>query len=408
MADAAPLRILACWPYARHGWVAPLEGLTAKGHHVTYLGYRTPDEEPDVVAIPDARPRAFWHEFRNGRDVLRRLRPDRIVLMGTEGARQLSVVAAARDAGVPTAVLQHGVFGTLPGYLTLAGLVRQLGTPPARRRLPAAAFVARTLWRRPGELARALRYLIASARSTPWEAAPRHPLAARRADAYLYASTPSKSFHRAMDHVEEDRLVRVGLPEFDGLLMADLGAPRPDMALLIDTPHTGGPHGAAQMDGDEKAALLSRLAADLARLGWRLTVKLHPDSYADDWAVDGPHLRFVRDVDVAPLIEEATVVLGFDSTLLLPAMHHRPGVLLQHGPRGGGAAWFSELALSCGAVPSQHRLDEISGEAVVAAARDGSATAAGRARFVAELIGPPDGRSGERLERALRDLRVRA
>lgn len=408
MTDMTSLRILACWPYARRGWVAPIEGLAVRGHDVTYVGYRTPDEEPLGVAIPDDRSRAFWRDFSSGQDVVRRLRPDRIVLMGTEGAWQLALVAAAREARVPTAVLQHGVFGPLARYLPVVGLVQELGAPTARTRLPAVAFVARTLWRRPGQLTGAIRYLVDASRSTPWVAAPRHPLAARQADAYLHTSSPSVSFHREMDHVGPDRFIRIGLPEFDELLMAALPAPRPGSALLIDTPHTGGVHSAGVISGEEKAGLLSRLAAELHRHDWRLTVKLHPDSYADGWALDGPGLRYVREADLAGLIADAEVVLGFESTLLLPALHHRPGVLLTLDAQPESSRWFGELAVRCGAVPRLHRLGDIGIEDVVAAACPSADTAAGRARFVAELLGPSDGRSGERLERAVRELSVTA
>ena len=398
------LRILACWPYSRRGWVAPIEGLAGRGHHVTYLGYRTPADEPSSPPIPAERDRVFWRDFRSGHDVVRRLRPDRIVLMGTEGAWQLATVAAGRRAGVPTAVLQHGLLSDPQSYRMQAPALRGIERPGPRTRLPAIRFVARTLRRHPRELFRALRYLASAAWTTPWEAAPRHPVPARMADAYLVASTRSAPVHLEHDHVGVDRVVPVGLAEFDELLLRPPSSTRSGTALLIDTPHTGGPHGLGTMAGAEKAARLEALAEDLRARGWTLTVKLHPDSYGDTWPVDGPGLRYARDEDVGELIDAAAVILGFDSSLTIPALHRRPGLLLTVPGRYRG---FQDRAAAVGAVPEPVPFDAVRAEDVLAAAAGAAATAEGRSRFVEEFVGPPDGRSLDRVETALRTLRVR-
>jgi hypothetical protein len=400
-----PLRILACWPYSRRGWVAPLEGLAGRGHHVTYLGYRTPEHEPPSLPIPPERDRAYWRDFRSGQDVLRRLRPDRVILMGTEGAWQIAVVAAARKAGVPTALLEHGLFSDPESYIAMAPLVQGLGGPGVPARLPAVRFAARSLWRTPIEFGRALSYLVAAARTTPWEAAPKHPLAARMADAYLVASPASTRLHRTRDHVGADRIVPVGLSEFDDLLLSDLPVPIARTALLIDTPHTGGPHGLGTLSGVEKAAHLERLAADLHGIGWSLTVKLHPDSFGDAWPVDRPGLRYARNEEMRRLIGEAAVVIGFNSTLVVPALHHRPGALLTIA---GFPRRLQDRAAALGAVRAPLPLERVRADDIILSAADADATAAGRAALVEEMLGPPDGRGLDRVEAALRGLQVRS
>ena len=398
------LRILACWPYSRRGWVAPLEGLAARGHDVTYLAYRRREEEPAGVAIPPDRPRAYWRDFRNGQDVLRRLRPDRVVLMGTEGAWTIGVVAAARASGVPTAVLQHGVFRPSPAHpvATLAQRAPAFGRPLRRAQLPALAFLAGSLRRRPDQVVAAVRFLVAASRSTVQMAAPRHPLPVRSADAYLVASARAGRYFEELDAVAADRIVPVGLAEFDDLLQRRLPTGPARAALLIDTPHTGGPHGAATMPGAEKAAAIRRLGTELARAGWALTVKLHPDSYGDDWAVDDDAVRYVREADPGDLLAGAAVALGFDSTLLVPALHHRPGLLLHTAAPG----WFQALAADLGAARSSVQLTEVTARDVAAAAAAADETRAGRTALVRELLGPPDGRSLDRIEQALVDLDV--
>lgn len=400
------MRILACWPYARRGWIAPLEGLRDRGHEVIYLAYRTPDEEPCDHALAPERPRLFWRQFANAHELLRKHDPDRVVLMGTEGAWHLAVLAAARRAGIPTAVLQHGLLGPHREYEGLAPAVLALDRPRHRSRLPAVSFLVRTLRHDSSELLRALRYLLDAARSTAWVAGPRHPLATRRADAYLAASASEAEFFLVNDHVGADRVHATGLPELDGILGRSGGAPAPRSVLLIDTPHTGGPHGAGTMSGDEKAHHLARLGHDLAVSGRRLTVKLHPDSYSDRWPDDSrlSRITLVRDADLLDLITAHEVVIGFESTLLIAALHHRPGLLIRVP---GRSTWLMDAAAAAGAVPEPPLLAEVSATHITDALASADRTAASRRRFVEGLVGPADGRALDRVEQALVELTVR-
>lgn len=397
------MRILALWDYARPNWVAPLEGLVARGHEVIYLAYRSQEREPARTGIPDERERHFWNEFRSAQQALRRIKPDRVVLMGTEGAWAISTIAAARRLKIPTVLLQHGVFGPLESWVKLSANVRLLITAKWYERLPAVLFLSRSFLTEPRELTAALRYLRASATSTAWEAAPLHPLESRRADLYFVASERAKQFHRAMDHVDENRFVAVGLSEFDDLVTQHAGEYQSGHVVLIDTPHTGTPHMAESMTGEEKSALISHIASDLADHGWRLTVKLHPASYRDTWPINGPGLAYVREVELSSLIGSATVLLGFDSTLFAASLLHRPGIFLT---LDGSDSWLTDLAVELGAAGPPIEISQLKTNHVALTAECAEDTASGRLRLVEALIGPPDGRSLERLEQALRQAKV--
>lgn len=399
------LRILACWDYARPNWVMPLEGLVSRGHEVVYLAYRTPADEPEPCGLPTGRERRYWCDFRSGQHLLDEVRPDCVVMMGTEGAWTISTIVAARRRGIPTVVLQHGVFSPVAQYESSAARVRARVDANPRDRLPALQFLARSLASRPTELARAVRYLIAAARESAWLAAPRHPLSSRRADRYLVASDRAGDFHRQMDHVGDERLRVVGLPEFDVLLRDDVPPPRQNSAVLIDTPHTGTPHMAPVISGEAKLAGLRRLAEDLVAQGWRFTVKLHPGSFADDWASDDDIINFVRDSDPAEVIGAADVVLGFDSTLLVAAIRHRPVVMLS-GLRSSHG-WLGPLAVETGAVDAVIDWREISSADVIRADRDEAKSRRGRERFVEQVLGPIDGRALDRIEAELLDMASR-
>ena len=396
------LCILACWDYARPSWVIPLEGLVERGHEVVYLAYRTAEDEPDPCGLPAERPRRYWRDFTSGQHLLDEVQPDCVLVMGTEGAWTISTIFAARRRGIPTAVLQHGVFGPVEAYWSSTDRIRAVVDAGPRDRIPALRFLARSLASRPAELARAARYLFAASRLTHFVAAPKHPLASRRADRYLVASERAGDFHRSMDHVDDAAIRVVGLPEFDELLRADLPRPHEGRAVLIDTPHTGTPHASASITPENKVAGLHRLANDLSMHGWHLTVKLHPASYGDGWAVNSDALNFVRDADLIELLREADVVLGFTSTLVAAAMRHRPTVLL--GGPTSDHAWLGMLAVETGAVDSIIDWRMVGSADVRRAERNESRSHPGRERFVQQTLGPLDGRALDRLEDALLEL----
>jgi hypothetical protein len=402
--EVTKLRILACWDYSRRALVASLEGLAERGHEVIYLHYRKPGEEPGSIGIPAQRRRRFWQEFRDADDVLTRVKPDRIVFMGTEGAWSIGTIAAARRRGIPTAVLHHGITGPYNSYLPAQQLVIDLGSPPRSERLPAAKFVVRSLRNDAREMVRALRYLFAAAMSTPQLAAPKHPLLSRQADLYLISSARTGRYHVSVDQLDPSRLLPVGLPEFDDLILGEFSQPQPNHAVLIDTPHTGSYLKRGSISGSTKQQMLARLAGELKDHGWRLTVKLHPLSYGDNWPRPARGLTFVRDTGIRSLLASAEVVLGFGSTLLLPALLRRPGVLLR---TPNGSEWLQDLAVEMGAILAPVDFDAVGPRDVLEAKIDQEHTAQGRRRLFEELLGPPDGRSLDRVESALLAMTMR-
>lgn len=398
---ARGLRILACWDYSQANWVVPLEGLAARGHEVIYLAFRTREEESDDIDLPPDRRRLYWSDFPTAQRLLRRIQPDCIVLMGTEGAWSLATVATARRFGIPTIVLQHAVFAPASDLAAFAATRHPPTTSHRRARLPAALFVVRSLWSRPTETVRAIRYLSRAAHKTALVAAPENPLRSRRADLYLVATDLGGTFHAAMDHVESERIRPIGLPEFDHLVTGSLSAAEPKHALLIDSPYTGNQHVAAAMTHAQKFQWLEHLSDGLATHGWRMTVKLHPSNYADAWPETRANLRFVRHASLRDLIGSAEVVMGFESTLMLPALLHRPGLMLTVR---GQMDWLQRLAQEFGAVEEMLPFGDVTAENILAAAACPDRTADGRARLFREVVGPTDGRSGERMARAIEAL----
>lgn len=388
------LRLLAAWPYERTGWVQPIERLARDhGFDVTYVAYRHAAEEPSRAEIPADRSRVHWRDHPSGRALLRAVRPDVVLQMGLHGAWSAGLRAAAQDAGIPTAFLAHGhLVGMIRYPMSNSGTRLGRRATPARiaATLPAAAYVMRSHGPHPLRMLGAVRAIIAPARAVP----PPRP------DLYLL---PGRHDLAALEQLDPDagsRTVLVGLPEHDDLHSSTCKGAPARQVLLIDSPHTGGPHNRVALPAGEKAAILRRLADDLAIDGWRLRVKLHPGSYADTWPDTITTIDVVREADLAELLQSASFVVGFDSSLMVPALRHRPGVFVDVA---GETGWLVSVARDAG-VPVLAGYAELTAQNILnAAALDDEAA---RLRFVTDVTAVTDGASLARIAEELHRLAV--
>ena len=388
------LRLLAAWPYERTSWVQPVERLARDhGFDVTYVAYRDAAEEPSTACIPADRSRVHWRDHPSGRALLRAVRPDVILQMGLHGAWSAGLRAAAHDASIPTAFLAHGHLVRMAGDpMSNPGAWQPRHVTPGRvaAALPAIAYVMRSHGPRPLRTLGALRAILGPGRAVP----PPRP------DRYLL---PGRHDLAALERLDSDARARtalVGLPEHDPLHRSMPPEPSDRQVLLIDTPHTGGPHNRVALPASEKAAILRRLAADLAVADWRLRVKLHPGSYGDTWPDTITTIDVVREADLAELLRSAAFVVGFDSSLMVPALRHRPGAFVDVT---GETGWLVPAARDAG-VPVLSGYAELTAQHVLAAAaRD---DAAARRRFVEDVLAVADGTSLAQVAEELRRLAV--
>lgn len=319
------LRLLCCWGYSRAGWVAPLEALGADhGFDLTYLFHRRAEDE---TAVATAWPRRYWLEFRSAQQVLDDLHPDRIVFMGLDGAWTIALNAVARRRGIPTFLLQHGIEWP-SSYFPSRWPEDRRGLPVVTRttpggRLPAIRFSAASMWNQPGALALSWVLLLLAARTPFPRAAGRIRFAARRPDLHLVTGPASALAPIERDGAGLQEIIVVGLPELSDLLRP-MSAPArgSDHVLIVDSP--------LNISCAEKEELFRRLARQLAPSGLRLRVKVHPYDYEWDWRSDDD-VVFIRDGDMRAEIQNAVAIVGFDSTLMIAAMQHRPVILVRTG-----------------------------------------------------------------------------
>jgi hypothetical protein len=393
VSDSPDLRLLLCWGYHRAGWIQPFENLR-ETFDVHYLFHRTRDEEEGCLT--DA-PRWYWMDFGNADDLIDVVQPDRIVFMALDGAWVIALNSAARRRGIPTFIVQHGHFdhqSDLQASVSLSPVAAlSRGNP-----LPALRFAAASFgFRRFRTLLRVLRLMQSARREGAPEAMSKHVFEERLPDVYVALSPESAKLHLLVDGVSEDRIACIGIPEYDSIYrQVSMRIPDHGSLLLLDSPNSENRWDSTTMSIDEKAGFLRSLDVLAEGMDRQLRVKLHPETYTAAWL---PVLRagvYLRDADLIRELEGASACVGFDSTLLIPAVWLRPTVMVALRP-----SVLASVASETGAALVVSSVDGVSNEVLTEALARHGAAEAKRAEFSRRLATTTNGTAVEALGRIL-------
>jgi hypothetical protein len=217
----------------------------------------------------------------------------------------------------------------------------------------------------------------------------------RLPDRYLATGSFGAGNVLSSDGAVEDRIVLVGMPEYDRLLQQVSSHPSRPRVLLVDTPLTGGRFSAVTIDPFAKASSILRLTNVLSGVGLNLVLKLHPESYSDTWPPAHPNLLVVRDIDPVVLFKDSVLVMGYESTLLAPFFARLPLIMLKAGSR------LASEVERLRAGPVVDDLDDITIDLVQQTIARGGETLAAREALARGLLTELDGRALERLGAAL-------
>jgi len=321
-----------CWGYHRRGWVAPFEQLDRElDFH--YLFHLSKDEEE---CSHTHRPRYYWNDFRSAQEVLDEIEPDRLVFMSLSGLRPIALNMVARRRDIPTFIFQHGYFRSLENYLSL-GASRSKVVAPAKVSTGSSAaeavrFLLRsTFLQEPVESLQAIAMLIEARRAGHYRSQLRFRFNGRMPDRYITYSEATSEIHRQLDGARDSSIIPVGIPEFDPIFRRlACSKPRGDKhVLLIDSPTAENRYGMMTTSMESKIRFLTDISLRLRERGYPLVVKLHPETYEASWLPDGAGIQYVRDTDIGSLIQDARACMGFDSTLVIPAVIARPTMLFE-------------------------------------------------------------------------------
>lgn len=332
--------ILLCWGYHRSSWIEPFERL--KGHfRFTYIFYRNRQEEEERLT---ADPVLYWQDYADADQILDAVRPEKIVFMSLTSGYPIALNMAAQSRGIPTYILQHGVFG----FYADERASESRSTALHKTRGAETASIT-------GLKSSSFGFLIRSMRLADLTAVPRMALfflilrqcgyvaackqvrfRQRLPTGYICFTERNGTIYRELDYAGPDRIHVIGIPEYDRFFRSASTPEEPtDEApyyLLIDQPLAENSWGTPTVSREEMVRFYGKLIAYCRSQNARLKIKLHPESYGCAWLPENDGVQWIRDADVVSLIRGAKACFGMFSTLVLPAALLKPLCLFDVKP----------------------------------------------------------------------------
>ncbi len=333
------IKLLVNFGYYRKQWIAPFEKLPDH-FEIVYLFYIHQSQESTVYTD---HKRVFWSDFSGARELLRKINPDRVVFMDVTSGLSIALNLACRRFSIPTFMLQHGLYHDYHDYRK-----RELDSKKIRNQneklkqglsfhFSTLQFLKNSitfsdLWK----LVKFPWFLYLQKKRGQMYAC-RHVLfEARKPDFYVCYTPENATIHRELDGEIDDRCRYIGNPELYELDQAIRNSELPTEVekyyLLIDQPFADNRYGEHIKTKDEMIRFYTDLASWCENESAKLYVKLHPESFHSEWLPEDTRIEWVRESEsLAALIANSQGCFGYFSTLVLPAICHRPTVLFEVG-----------------------------------------------------------------------------
>ena len=323
-------RVLLCWGYHRQAWVEPFERL-ADRFEFTFLSELNPSAEQSRRT---SLPVVYWDDFRSAAELLDALAPRKIVMMSVASGRAIALNLAAQSRGIPTYVLQHGLFQSFASYKALLASLQATGdaagAPAGGGGRKTLAYLLRSMApTQITQLPAIAAYFAVSRARTQLEARRWVRGAFRRPSGFICYTHLGTRIYRELHRAKDADFELIGIPEFDAFFDGEASVETEPYALLIDTPLAENRYGQRLVTKDEMVRFYESLNAHCERLGLRLKVKLHPASHGQSWQPRLPNIDWYEDADIVSLVRRATHCYSFHSNLMIPVVYSRPTCLLR-------------------------------------------------------------------------------
>ena len=390
--------VLLCWGYHRSSWIEPFERLKDV-FRFAYIFYRNREEEEERYTDD---PVLYWQDYSNAQQILDAVRPDKIVFMSLTSGYPIALNMAARQRGIDTYILQHGIHSSYADEMAANAqttvLRKEGSTPASPARSSSMGFLARTM--RAGDVysvPRMALFFLLMHRWGYFVACRYVRFAQRMPTGYICFTERNALIYRELDHARPEQIYLIGIPEYDRFFATSRsgegtgGAP---YYLLIDQPLVENSWGTPSVSREDMIRFYRKLMAYCKAQSATLKIKLHPESYSCGWLPEDEGAEWIREADVVDLIRGAKACFGMFSTLVLPAAVLKPLCLFNAKP----SSMVNDLSHRGLALvldfftfePSDIRFHKI------------HSSGADFSRFVQDYFYKMDGRSGERLAEVLR------
>ncbi|RNI25755.1 polysialyltransferase family glycosyltransferase [Rufibacter latericius] len=331
------LTILLIWGYQRKGWILPFEKLKEEFNFV-YLHYVSPEQETDCFT---QQKRIYWQKFTDAYQLLEEVKPSKIVFMSIFNGLDIALNIAAKNKGIKTFILQHGMFTTYADYRAREVKYKNISEVkqdlesgvPAPLTFSSFAFLKKTLkWSDYLGLSKYPFYYYLLKKESQLYAAKHIRFKGRMPDKYICYTPKSAIIHFEIDKAAPQDVFYIGNPEFDTFLQTwdSLQPINEEYYLHVDQAFAGSRFGERMVTKEEMISFWFKLNAFCMNKNARLKIKLHPENFKSDWLPTHPNIDWIKESnEIERLIKSSKGCFGFFSTLIIPAVYFKKTILFK-------------------------------------------------------------------------------
>ncbi len=332
-------KILLVWGYHRSDWVEVFNRIEADFDY-TFLYWVFPEQDH----TPIDKPVIYWSSYKSAQDLLDDVMPDKVVFLGLDTPNSIILLSVCKKRRIKTCFLQHGItnnFETYVHFLSLEAKARSQNPEliPIQNESKnnlyrfLVAFVLKSVrfynLRSTWDIF-LFQYYKRVHKMLDLQAYKKVAGKSRIPDVFIDYTRYNAQIYVERDNIDQDSVVEVGMPSMDlyfekaKVYQTQTQSP---YLLMIDQPLTENKafnlagYGVSRKQMNDFYLKLNTYAESV---GCKLYIKLHPNSYEDDFRVEHPNIEYIRKADNPKLLLESTAVFGMFSTMMVPAVYFKP------------------------------------------------------------------------------------
>jgi hypothetical protein len=322
-------RILANWYYVRKDLTKQFLELSNDAEIIfidkfSKLQANSEDEFPsENIKV------VYWEDYNSPYELLKCTNPDLVIFYDIEAFNQIALNIAAKNLGIRTYVLQHGLRG---GYEVEEAI--QISDNSYKVRFSSSSFwslrflLSAIRLRNLFELYPLLKFMCDRKRFELTKALFKNKFGLRLADKYIEFSKENASYHKMRDGIDDSKFIFIGNPSYDeffNIKSSPVSSKEP-YALLIDNPFCEATFVQfKRMSLEEKNGYIQGMNKICLNKNLKLFVKLHPLSYDADYLIEDKNITYLKIVDLPSTISNAEFIFIVHFATLTPlAMSLRP------------------------------------------------------------------------------------
>lgn len=319
-------RVLLNWDTTRLDLLQPFIELKEDFEFIALWRGKAPG-----TAIAHPFKEIYYEDFQTPYEVLRKIKPDKVLFFNINSFPQIALNLAARNKGIPTYTMHHGIYSS--DSLEINKRKEEVGLENKgslwKNNFSSLWFYFSAL--RPKNINQLLQYLyfpVVRKKRNRVMAMKEMPFEGRMPTKLIQLSPHNATIDKQIHHLSTDeRFIYIGHPFFDKILRQLSGTftdhSNDKFILLIDFANTENNIAFKTLTREGKHRFYKQLSSFARASGCRLKIKLHPAGFNSPHNYKDENIDLIYDADIVPLIMNAEKCFSFYSTLVIPIIYKK-------------------------------------------------------------------------------------